>query len=56
MASDLARKLADILDKDPVMAAQLKENIAVQRLLELLDLPVEDVGQFYGLPVGEKRN
>lgn len=49
---EVARQLADIIDKDPVMAAQLKENIAVQRLLELLDLPKEQVAEFYQFTEG----
>lgn len=55
MPSDVARKLADIIDKDPVMAAQLKENIAVQRLLELLELPEAEVAKYYQLPVPEDK-
>lgn len=54
--SDVARKLADILDKDPIMAAQLKENIAVQRLLELLELPEAEVVKYYDLPVSEDKD
>lgn len=38
-----ARLVAHMLDNDPVLAAQLKEYLSPARLVELLDIPFEQI-------------
>lgn len=44
----VAQQVAALLESDPIAAAQVKEHLKPQRLLELLDLPVEDILYFIG--------
>ena len=37
----LAQEIAQLLDRDPIMAAQIQEHLTPQRLREVLDLPEE---------------
>jgi hypothetical protein len=38
-----SRQLANLLDMDPVAARQVKEHLSPERILQLLDLPLEDI-------------
>jgi len=46
-SSDLAIKIAVLIDRDPVMAAQIKNHISEARLIECLDLkkPAQDLAE-----------
>lgn len=38
-----SKLLANLLDTDPVAAAQIKEHLKPERILELLDLPAAEL-------------
>lgn len=40
---DTAANIARCLDRDPIMARLVKEHISPARLLEVLELPADDV-------------
>jgi hypothetical protein len=44
-----AKQLADRLEADPIVAAQIKEHVKPIRLLELLDLPQIEVETYLRL-------
>lgn len=44
----IAQQVADLLESDPIAAAQVKEHLKPQRILELLALDAEDLRYFAG--------
>ena len=41
----LAQEIATLIDRDPVMASQIKEHISSERLREVLELPAADFNE-----------